>query len=60
MSDLPEREQAERSRTVPLNYASARTPTPDVTARIVVGLLIAFLALAAGFFAIVIYMSRVG
>ena len=42
-----------------LNYASPRTPRPDAAARLVIGLLIAFLALAAGFFAIVIYMSCV-
>lgn len=43
-----------------LDYASPRTPKPDAVGRLVVALLVAFLALAAGFFAIVIYMSRVG
>jgi hypothetical protein len=43
-----------------LDYACPRTPKPDAVGRLVVGLLITFIALAAGFFAIVIYMSRVG
>ena len=42
---------------VPLNYASPRTPRPDAGTRLIIGLLIAFLALGAIFFAIVIYMS---
>ena len=41
-----------------LEYASPGTPKPEIVGRLVIGLLIAFLALAAVFFGIVIYMSR--
>jgi hypothetical protein len=41
-----------------LQYASPGTPRPEIAGRLVIGLLIAFLALAAVFFGIVIYMSR--
>lgn len=48
-------EPAEKLR---LEYASPGTPRPEVVGRLVIGLLIAFLALAAVFFGVVIYMSR--
>jgi hypothetical protein len=40
-----------------LDYASPRTPRPDATTRLIIGLLITFLALWAIFFAIIIYAS---
>jgi hypothetical protein len=40
-----------------LDYASPRTPRPDATTRLIIALLLAFLALGAVFFAIVIYTS---
>lgn len=49
------KESAEKLR---LEYASPGTPRPEIVGRLVIGLLIAFLALAAVFFGIVIYMSR--
>jgi hypothetical protein len=60
MPDEPHADVEDGAETPTLDYASPRTPKPDAVGRLVIGLLIAFLALAAGFFAIVIYMSRVG
>ena len=40
-----------------LDYASPGTPRPDAATRLIIALLLAFLALGAIFFAIVIYTS---
>lgn len=50
----------QRPERVPLEYASANLPRPERTTRLILGLLFAFIALGAIFFALVIYMSWIG
>lgn len=44
-------------RSGPLDYASPELPRPERTTRLIIALLLAFLALGAAFIGIVIYMS---